>query len=94
MHQYWASVYMGVGGVGWVVAKSKTKKQDNANGRAYSGYDVHMYPQWVSNPLQGLDRHILTVEAIHCQIRARYWHHFTSCEFTWSVKSIVEKQTC
>ena len=76
-------------GLGWVVAKSKTKKQDNTNGRAYSGYDVHMYPQWVNSPLQGLDRHTLTVETIsgiHCQIRARHWHLFTICEFTWSAK--------
>ena len=27
-----------------VVAKAKTKKQDNTNGRVYSGYDIHMYP--------------------------------------------------
>ena len=81
-------------GVGWVVAKAKTKKQDNTNGRARSGYDVHMYPQWANNPLQGLDKHILTVEAIsgpHYQIKALHWHHFTNCEFTWSAKSTPKK---
>ena len=30
-------------GVGWVVAKAKTKKWDDTNGRIYSGCDVHMY---------------------------------------------------
>ena len=72
-------------GVGWVVAKAKTKKQDNTNSRVYSGYDVHIYPQWANIPLQGLDRRVLTVVAIagsHCQIKALHWHHFTSCDFT------------
>ena len=35
MYLYWASVYVGVGGkgtrVGWVVAKGKTKKQEDTN---------------------------------------------------------------
>ena len=61
---------MRVGGkgtrVGWVVAKAKTKKQDNANGRVrFSSYcDVHMYPQWANNPLQGPNRCVLTVGLI------------------------------
>ena len=29
--------------VGWVVAKTNTKKQDDTNSRAYSGYYIHMY---------------------------------------------------
>ena len=35
-------------------------------------------------------RHILTMGAIsgsNCQFRALHWHHFTSCEFKWSVKT-------
>ena len=42
---------MGVGGngawVGWMMAKPKTKKQDDTNGRVKSGYDVHIYTQRV-----------------------------------------------
>ena len=57
MHQYLASIYMGVGGkgsgLGWVVAKAKTKKQDDTNSRVESGYDIHMYLHNIS--LQGLD---------------------------------------
>ena len=55
---------------GWVVAKAKTKKQDDTHSRVWSGYDVHMYPQ-------GLDRCALTVGAIsgpHYKIGALYWH--------------------
>ena len=48
--------------VGWVVAKVKTKMQDNTNIRVWSGYDVHMYLQWANIPLKGLDRHVLTVK--------------------------------
>ena len=37
IHQYWASVHVGVGGkgteVGWVVANAKIKQQDDTNGR-------------------------------------------------------------
>ena len=51
-------------GVGWVVAKTKTKKQDYTNGRVLSGYAVHMYPHWANNIPEGLDRHVLTVQAI------------------------------
>ena len=32
-------------GMGWLVAKTKTKKQDDTNGRVYSGCDIHMHPQ-------------------------------------------------
>ena len=36
MLQYWASIYKGVAGKGegvrWLVAKAKTKKQDDLNG--------------------------------------------------------------
>ena len=48
----------------WVVATAKAKKRDDTNGRIKSGYDIHMYPQWLNNPLQGLNRHVLTVRAI------------------------------
>ena len=81
--------------VGWMVAKAKTKKQDDTNSRVASEYDVHMYPQRANILLQGLNRHGLTVEAIsgpHCQIGAVHWHHITSREFTWLVKSTLEKQ--
>ena len=82
--------------MGWVVAKAKTKKQDGTNGRVLSGYAIHMHPQGVSIPPQGLDRRVLTVGAVsgpHYQIRALHWHHFTSCRFTWLEKSTVEKHT-
>ena len=56
---------MGMGwksaGVECVLAKAK---KDDTNDRFHSGYDIHMYPQWVNNPLQGLDRCVLTVGAI------------------------------
>ena len=53
-------------------------------------------PQWANIPLQGLDRCVPTMGATsspHCQIRAIHWHHLTSCEFTWSAKGTLEKQT-
>ena len=28
-------------------------------------YDVHMYPQWTNDPLQGQDRHVLSVGVYH-----------------------------
>ena len=55
-----------------------------------------MHPQRANIPLQGLDRHALTVGAIsgpHGQPRALLWCHFTSHGFTWSAKSIQGKQT-
>ena len=48
-----------------------------------------MYPQRANIPLQGLDRCVLTVEAIsgpHSQIGVLYLYHFTSHGFTWSKK--------
>ena len=86
-----------VGGAqGGMLAKTKTKKQDDTNSRVKSDYDVHMYPQKVNIPLKGLDRHALTVGAIlgpHCQIEALLWHHFTNHGFTWLAKNTLEKQT-
>ena len=78
----------------WVVATAKAKKRDDTNGRITSGYDIHMYPQWVSNPLQGLNRHVLIVRAIlghHSQFRALNWCHFSSYKFTRSAKITLEK---
>ena len=72
-------------GVDQVEATAKTKKQDHVNGSVQSGYDVYMYPQWASSPLQGLDIHVLTVGVIsglHCQFNIYHWHQFTSHEFT------------
>ena len=51
-------------GVGWVVEKDKTEKQDDTNSRVWSGYDVYMHPKRVIIPLLGLDRCVLTVGAI------------------------------
>ena len=54
-----------------------------------------MYPQRVSIPLQGLDRHALTMGAIsdtHCQIGTLLWHHFTSGGFMWLARSTREEQ--
>ena len=76
--------------VGWVVATAKIKKWDDGNGRVQSGQYVHMYSQWANIPLQGLDGHALTIEAIsspHCWFRAYHWHYFTSCEYTWLAKT-------
>ena len=50
-------------GVGWVVVKAYTKKQDDTNSRV-SNYDMYMYPQRANIPLQVLDRHAMTVGAI------------------------------
>ena len=44
--------------------KSLNKEQYDTNSRVWSSYDVYMYPQRVNIPLQGLDRHALTVGAI------------------------------
>ena len=55
-------------GVERVVAKAAIKKQGDTNGR-FSDRDIAMYTQWVNNPLQGLDRCILTLGMIlglHC----------------------------
>ena len=82
--------------VGWVMAKTKTKNQDDTNIRVQSGYDIHLYPQRTNIPLQGLDRCALTMGAIsgpHCQIGTLHWHHFTSCGLMWVAKSTLEKQT-
>ena len=72
--------------MGWVVAKAKTKKQGDTDGRTRMAiHDAHMYAQWTNNPLQDLDRCVLMVKAIsgpYCQFRTHYWHHFTSCAFT------------
>ena len=56
--------WVGGASCGWVVAKAKTKKQDDTNSRVYSGHDGHMYPQRANTPLQGLHRYALTVGAI------------------------------
>ena len=84
-------------GVGWVVAKAKTKKQGTTTVEfRVRGCDIHMDSQRVSIPLQGLDRHVLTVGTIsgpHCQIGALHWHHFTNRGFIWSKESILDKQT-
>ena len=50
-------------GVGWVVVKAKGKKQDYTNSRIKCGYDMYIYPQRISIPLQGLNRRALTVGA-------------------------------
>ena len=94
-----ANVCMGIGGkgliVGWVVetAKSKNGTTQIAEFRVAM---ISTYPQCVNIPLQGLDRHVLTVGAIlglHRQIRAFHWHHLTNHKFTWLAESILEKQT-
>ena len=54
------------------------------------------HAQRANIPLQGLDKHALTVGAIsgpHSQLEALLWCHFTSRGFTWSAKSIQEKHT-
>ena len=60
--------------MGWVVAKAKTKKQDNTMIEfRVATYDVHMHPQRANIPLQGLDRHVLAEGVIsgpYCQIAA------------------------
>ena len=46
--------------MGWVVATTKEKKQDDTNDRVQCGRDdAHMYIQWVSISLQALDKHVL-----------------------------------
>ena len=51
-------------GVGWLVAKAKTKKQDDTNSRVWSGYNIHMFLQRANILLQGLDRQVLMVEEV------------------------------
>ena len=49
-----------------------TKGSDNRGPIVYI-YDVHMFLKWANNLLQGLDKHVLRVEAIsglQCQFRA------------------------
>ena len=75
--------------MGWVLAKAKTKKQDDTNGRVKSSCDVHMHPQRANIPLQGLDSDVLTLGTIsgpHCKIGALQWYHFTSNGFAWLEK--------
>ena len=82
------------GGVGG--GKSLNKEEKDTNSRVQSSHDVYMHTQRVTIPLQGLDRHALTVGAIsgpHRKLGALLWHHFTSHGFTWSAKSIQGKQT-
>ena len=55
---------------------------------------MYMYPQRASIPIQGIDRHALTVGAIsgpNCHIGAPLWCHFTSCGFTWLAKNTLKK---
>ena len=76
--------------------KCLNKEEKDTNSKILSSYDMYMHPQRANISLQGLDRHALTVGAIsgpHSQIGALLWRHFTSSEFTWSAKSIQEKQT-
>ena len=81
--------------MGLAVSKAKTNKQDDTMvDFRVAMYDIHMHPQTANIPLQGLDRHVLTVGAIsglHCQIGILHWCYFTSCGFTWSEKSSLEK---
>ena len=52
-------------GIGWLVARVKTKKCDNVNGRFRMAMTTtYIYTQQVNNPLQDLDRCVLTVGAI------------------------------
>ena len=53
-----------------------------------------MHSQRTNIPLQGLDRHALTVGAIsgpHTQLGALLWRHFSSHGFTWSTKKHLGK---
>ena len=79
------------GGVEWVVTTAKTKRWHNANDRVYSGYDVHMYPQWANIPLQDLDRCVYQILTA-VRFRAFHWHNFTSPEFARLAKGTLEKQ--
>ena len=90
---------MGMGGkgltVGWVVATAKSKNGTTQIAELRVAM-MSTYSQWVNIPLQGLDRHVLTLGAIlglHCQIRAFHWHHLTNRKFTWLAESTLEKQT-
>ena len=62
-----ANVYVGMGEkgltVGWVVATAKSKNGTTQIAE-FRVAMISTYPQWVNIPLQGLDRHVLTVGAI------------------------------
>ena len=78
--------------LGWVVAKAKQKKQDDTNGKVYSGYDVYIIICTTKGPLQDLDKHVLAVEVVsgpHCITVALHWCYFTiNCEFTLGVRPL------
>ena len=80
-------------GVGWVVEKVKTKKQDDTKVE-FRVVLMSTCTHKVANiHLEGLDRHVVTMGAIsvpHWKIVALYWRHFTSCGFTWSEKASGE----
>ena len=46
----------------------KKRKDTNSRVQLHSSYDVYMHPQRASIPLQGLDRHALTVGAISANL--------------------------
>ena len=76
--------------------KSLSKEETNTNTRVESSYDMYMHPQRTNIPQQGIDRRALTVGAMsdpHSRIGALLGCNFTSRGFTWSIKSILEKQT-
>ena len=76
--------------MGCVVAATRKKKLNCTNNMVKSSYDVHKYPQLASIPLQGLISKQFTESGSNSrstsQFRPLHWHHFTSCEFTWSAK--------
>ena len=68
------------GGVGGG-KKLKQRRNKTQISRVQGSYDVYLHPQRINIPLQGLDKHALTVGAIsgpHRQIGALLWRHFTS----------------
>ena len=81
----------------WVVAKAKTKKQEDTKLIVEFKWLWHPHtPTKGQYSTRRPRRHPLTVEAIldsHCEIGALHSHRFTSYGFTRSAKSTLEKQT-
>ena len=82
--------------VRWVMAKASTKKQDDKNGKVWSGYVVHAYPQWANNPLKGLDRCVLTMGAIYqvstADLEPPFASHILNVTYTVAISKVLRRK--
>ena len=80
---------------GWWQKLNQRGNNYDTNSRVQSNYDVYLLPQRTNIPLQGLDRHALTVEVIsgpHSEIEALLWHHYTIVDLHGRQKAFRESR--